>query len=535
MKQFHLKKIRWVIAFIFLSATAFLFVDFTRLISPRLLDGILFIQFVPSILNFIQKPVFWASGFILVITLTLFFGRVYCSAFCPLGIMQDIISRLKFRRSKRNVFKFRKEHVWWRYGLLVVTIVFLLFGSLFMIDLLDPYSNFGRMMSNLFRPLYLAGNNLLVTVLEHFDVYALYRVEYKLPNWVALTFPLGFLMLILYMAGFHGRLYCNTICPVGTLLGLGSKVSLFKINIDRSNCTLCGSCSSVCKSNCIDVKQARVDFSRCVACFNCIPSCSEGGIKYLNTMSSFQRAPVRQGNDNLKSDNYTIDSNRRKSLILGGSLLSTLLLKASDQKKKIVTDTAKAGEIPFKKQYPSSPPGSISIAHFTSRCTACHLCVSVCPTQVLQPALLEYGLEGILQPQLDSSVNFCNFDCVLCSEVCPSGAILPLTIDKKHKTQVGRVHFIKESCVVFTDKKDCGSCAEHCPTKAVKMVPFEGDLAIPEVDNEVCVGCHACEYACPTKPYKAIYVEGNPVHLVAKVPESKVEEAAFKPEDDFPF
>jgi len=129
---------------------------------------------------------------------------------------------------------------------------------------------------------------------------------------------------------------------------------------------------------------------------------------------------------------------------------------------------------------------------------------------------------------------FCNYDCIICSQVCPTGAILPVTLENKQLIQLGKSIFVKDNCIVHTDKTDCGACSEVCPTKAVYMIPYEGDLFIPEVNNDICLGCGACEYACPTIPYKAIYVDGNAVHLAAEKPEEE-ELTAPSTEEDFPF
>jgi ferredoxin len=167
-------------------------------------------------------------------------------------------------------------------------------------------------------------------------------------------------------------------------------------------------------------------------------------------------------------------------------------------------------------------------------CTACHLCVSACPTQVLQPTYFLYGLTGFLQPRMDFITSFCNFECILCGEVCPTGAILPLIKEEKKLVQLGKSNFVKENCIVNTKNTACGACSEHCPTKAVNMVPFKDKLTIPEVNNKICVGCGACEYACPTDP-KSIYVEGNPVHLVAEKPKEVKIEEKIDYKEEFPF
>ena len=214
-------------------------------------------------------------------------------------------------------------------------------------------------------------------------------------------------------------------------------------------------------------------------------------------------------------------------------MMLTLGISAFPTNKKDLQNL-KLSQIPEQKKHPVTPPGSVSFEHFTKLCTACHLCVSACPTQVLQASFLEYGLGGIMQPRMDYHKEYCNFECTACGEVCPTGAILPLNVEKKKITQIGKVIFIKENCIVETDGTDCGACSEHCPTKAVTMKPHKG-LFLPEVNTEICIGCGACEFACPVEPYKAIYVEGNPVHKTAQKPVSKKIDANFDDEEDFPF
>ena len=186
------------------------------------------------------------------------------------------------------------------------------------------------------------------------------------------------------------------------------------------------------------------------------------------------------------------------------------------------------------KHFAVTPPGALGMRHYTRRCTACHLCISACPTGVLQPSINEFGVAGIMQPHMNYSTNYCNFECVICSEVCPSGAIMSLTEEAKKTTQMGQVHLILENCVVYAEQTACGACSENCPTQAVTMVPYINNLTLPEIKPEICIGCGACEYACPVTPFKAIYVDGHEIHQVAQEPEA---EALEQPdlEEEFPF
>jgi ferredoxin len=186
---------------------------------------------------------------------------------------------------------------------------------------------------------------------------------------------------------------------------------------------------------------------------------------------------------------------------------------------------------------PITPPGSRSRLHFTSHCTACQLCVGACPTQVLRPSLLAYAPDGLLLPRLSYHAGACTYDCTRCGQVCPTGAIQALPLAARHLVQVGRARFVKDDCVVVKLGKACGACVEHCPTKAITMVPYGpegGGLKIPEVEDELCIGCGSCEHPCPTRPLRAIYVEPRAVHGTARQPPQKPLQAP-PPSADFPF
>jgi formate hydrogenlyase subunit 6/NADH:ubiquinone oxidoreductase subunit I len=226
-------------------------------------------------------------------------------------------------------------------------------------------------------------------------------------------------------------------------------------------------------------------------------------------------------------------TSRGRRKFLQQSTASMAFLVLADREKKIVP--RKLTTVPTGSPLPVSPPGSRGLDHFTATCTACHLCVSACIADVLQPSLFEYGIGGVFQPRMNYRSGYCQYDCTVCGDVCPSGAILPLPKEEKKLTQLGKAKFVKDNCIVNTEHTDCGACSEHCPTKAVTMVKFEEKLMIPEVHEEFCIGCGACEHACPTVPYKAIYVLSNRFHAVAKKPEVKKIEQPQVPQEDFPF
>ena len=141
-----------------------------------------------------------------------------------------------------------------------------------------------------------------------------------------------------------------------------------------------------------------------------------------------------------------------------------------------------------------------------------------------------------MQPLMNYKIGFCNYDCVVCGDVCPTGAITNQFIDNKKLIQLGVAKFVKENCIVYSQGTDCGACAEHCPTKAVKMVlDIEVNKKAPVINEEICIGCGACEYACPTKPYKSIYIESNPIHKLAQKPKEEELKEKVDLKEEFPF
>jgi polyferredoxin len=518
MKFNFLKRLRQLTAGVAVSLILLSFLDFGGWLPTAFYRWVNSLQFVPSLLKFLHLPALLSAGFAVVLVFTVLWGRVYCSWVCPLGILQDFVSRLpKKRRKKKGPFHYTKPYRILQYSVLIVVVALALAGIAQGVVLTDPYSVFGRMAHHLILPLATTANNLLSSVFENFGSYVLKPYAHPGFHLIGFLFALLLFGIIGWLSYTKGRLYCTAWCPVGTLLGLVSRFSLYKIHLDHSKCTHCGLCGAACKSGCIDTKNRVVDFDRCVGCFNCLTTCSGKGVVF--------GIPPR-GNEPTTPAN----TGRRKALwlIITGTI--GLALHAAGQ----TLEKAKKAFIPNEKKSPVSPPGSMSVQRFNNICTACHLCVGACPTHVLQPSLLQYGLKGFMQPHMDYHASFCNYDCTRCSEVCPTGAIQMVTKEEKKAIQIGKARFIEKNCVVYTDGTACGACSEHCPTKAVDMVPYRNGLTIPIVYEDICVGCGACEFACPTMPFKAIFVDGNPVHPEAKPPQGHHESPEEVPEE-FPF
>jgi ferredoxin len=513
-----LRKIRIVVSLLFLFCTSILFFDIINILPSRLFEYVTFLQFVPSTIKYFSFLVPSAIGFIFVLVLTLFFGRVYCSSICPLGTIQDISSYLARKIKRKKKFIYSKERVWLRYSILGLVIIPIFFGNIFLLNLLDPYSNFGRILAQIFNPAITLVNNIAAFTLEKIDVYLLYPIEIKTIYLGLIVFPIVFLIIIFYLSYTRGRLYCNIICPVGTLLGLISKFTIFKLKIDKPSCEGCGVCAKVCKAECIEKESKEIDFSRCVACYNCLDVCPSDSINY-------------EFINQTRIDERTDGS--RRNFISRTSLFFVGLASSALAQIKIIPK--KESKVEIKKKSPVSPPGSVSTAHFISNCTACHLCISVCPTKVLQPSFTEWGIFNIFQPFMDYNTNFCNYDCYKCSEICPTGSIIAILPERKKLTQLGKAIFVKENCIVETENTACGACSEHCPTKAVMMVNYKNGLKIPEVTDKYCIGCGACEFACPVKPFKAIYVDGHLIHQLAeKKPTEKLDQK-IDYKEEFPF
>jgi ferredoxin len=466
----------------------------------------------------------------LLVVLTLVFGRIYCSIICPLGVMQDVVSRLHGIR-KKNRFTYSKEKRWLRYTVLAVFIVSALAGVNAVVSLLAPYSSYGRIAGSLMKPVYEAGNNVLAAIAESVNSYAFYSVDVWLKSLPTLIVASVTLVVIAVLAWRGGRTYCNTICPVGTILSFLARFSWFKVRIDGSKCVNCGLCTKNCKASAIDFKNHKIDYSRCVVCGDCIGKCHKGAIslssrradkrtsRQVNKQTSGQAD--KRTSQNADSANLLVNSSAgvlstnesRRSFLLGVAVAATGAALAQEKKKVDGGLAAIEDKVAPKRLTPLTPPGSLSAQHFARHCTACQLCVSTCPNGVLRPST---DLSTFMQPTMSYERGYCRPECTKCGKVCPTGAIKPITRAIKSATQIGHAVWVKKNCVPLTDGVECGNCARHCPTGAITMIPLnpkdERSPKIPAVNEARCIGCGACENLCPARPFSAIYVEGHEVH-----------------------
>ena len=481
-------------AVVFVGITL-LFLDFTGTLH-HWLGWLAKIQFLPAVLALNVAVI---VGLVL---LTLIFGRIYCSVICPLGILQDVLAKL---RRKKNKYSYSKEVRWLRYPMLVVMVVALLAGIGSLFQLLAPYSAFGRIATMLLQPLWMLGNNVLGVLAERADSYAFYTVDVWMKSLPVFIIALVTLIVLVVLAWRGGRTYCNTVCPVGTVLSFLARFSLLKVRFDEKKCKNCSLCSRNCKAACIDYKSHTVDYSRCVVCGNCISECKFGALKY----KAFKASPSpSQGGD----DKGLGDASRR-SFLIGAALVTTA---AMAQKKEKLMDGGLAeleDKVAPERQTPLTPPGSLSFEYFAQHCTGCQLCVSECPNNVLRPST---DLLHLMLPEMSYERGHCRPECTRCGEVCPAGAIKLIDKEEKSSTQIGHAVFIEKNCVAVTDGVECGNCSRHCPAGAIEMVALneedEESPWVPAVNEEACIGCGACEYVCPARPFSAIMVEGHEVH-----------------------
>ncbi len=490
-----LRKLRIIAATIFFALITLLFLDFTGTLHAWF-GWLAKIQFLPAVMALNVVVV------LLLVALTLLFGRVYCSVICPLGVMQDVIAWMG-KKSKKNRYTYSPAKTYLRYGVLALFVVLMVAGFASIAILVAPYSAFGRIAQNLFAPLYGWGNNLLAYFAERADSYAFYSTDVVIGSIGTFAVAAITFVIVAVLAWRNGRTYCNTICPVGTVLGVLSRFSLLKPVIDTDKCINCNICSKNCKAACIDIPNHSIDYSRCVTCMDCIEKCPKNAISYTRRSAAkiAEAKPAAETNT------------ARRNFLIGAGLVAAEAVRAQEMRGDGGFAVILDKQAPDREN-PLTPPGSRSFRNLTQHCTGCQLCVAVCPTKVLRPSA---DLKSFMQPTMSYEQGYCRPECNKCSQVCPAGAIKPITVEEKSSIQIGHAVWVKKNCIVVADDVDCGNCERHCPTKAITMVPLDPanpeSRKIPTVNDSLCIGCGACENLCPSRPFSAIYVKGYQSHL----------------------
>ena len=475
-------------------------------VAPVVSSKLFAFQFVPTVLNAVGG----ASGLALLgivgwVLLTALLGRFYCACLCPLGILQDLIRVLgrsvpwlRRRQDRQPAGAASGARAVLRYSVLSSVLVCAVLGSLFLLNLIAPYSAFGRIATDVLRPVAELVRRGLALVCEKREIFVFSAPIVQPFSALVFAVTVGLLTALAVMALLRGRLFCNSLCPVGTLLGLVARFSVFRIRVNAETCTGCGLCARRCRADCIrldDSTRAAVDVSSCVTCFDCLSVCPVNSLSY---------AAPRRGLDAERTAAQTAErAATRRDFVLMGTASAACVAAIP------LRGVTAAGMLPTAPG-PVTPPGSGGVERFTSRCTGCHLCVTACPTGVIRPALLAYGLRGVMQPRLSYADGYCEYDCKTCSEVCPTGAIGRVSLRDKQLTQIGVATLHKDRCVVYLRGEECGACAEVCPTHAVYTEEREG-IMCPEMQQELCIGCGACENVCPQRP-RAIVVTAKTRH-----------------------
>lgn len=465
----------------------------------------------------LYRNLIWA---IFLIIATLFLGRFYCGWICPMGTINQMISRINFGKTKGKLRldgNRYQPYQRWKYGILIVFLGSAIFTSL-QIGLLDPIALLTRSMVVTVLPAY---NVLTQSVLSWtnsgsfgFLNSSISGIGYIIQAILIRSKPVYFqgailvvtiFSAILFANRFITRFWCRALCPLGALLGVLSRYAILGMEKEKSLCSDCNICALNCQGG--DDPQPGLTWrqTECHLCFNCVADCPEAGIGF----KFFPR---------LQETKQQVDITRRTVVTtVAAGLVAVPLMRAEVGVKK--------GSDPTLVR----PPGSVNEEDFLSRCIRCGACMNVCPNNALHPTFMQAGFEGIWSPMLVPKIGYCEPTCVLCTHVCPTGAIDEL--DEKEKAwvplkgqaktsgapiRIGTAFFDYGRCLPWAMATECIVCEEWCPTspKAIYFEPVEvqnrtGEFVMlkrPHLDPKLCVGCGACTFACPVKSAPAIYV-----------------------------
>jgi MauM/NapG family ferredoxin protein len=465
----------------------------------------IFLELDPLILvtTFLSSHAVAAGLFLslIVVGVTLFLGRVFCGWFCPLGALNDVVG--SFRKKKKTAPESRldKHGVKAKYYILTVVLVAALFGIHF-VGILDPIAltirSFSVAVSPAFNYLVHGGFGLLyktgfgpVTAVSE-PVYEFLRnhaISFNPPSFLQASF-IGFLFFgILALNFVRKRFWCRYICPLGALLGLLSRFSFLNHKLSSEACNNCKLCLATCSGGARPYPEDDWRGSECVLCMNCHSTCPQQAISFR-----FGRPEPQHRRTDLK---------RRYLLQAGAAGVVSLAFFRLNP----VRETGEAELV--------RPPGSVEENEFLRRCVKCGECMKVCITNGLHPTFLQAGFEGIWSPFLVPRIGYCEFNCTLCGQVCPTDAIEELELEAKKKRKIGLAFVDQNRCLPYAFGINCIVCEEHCPTSP-KAIRFESrviaaedgekELKLPVIVPDLCIGCGICEYYCPVGETAAIRV-----------------------------
>jgi len=434
---------------------------------------------------------------LITVGLTLILGRFFCGWACPMGATLDFINATAFRKLRR---KTGVPDTWRRAKYFIL--FFLIASSLFTLQFVFMFDPISLLIRSFTAGVYPAANvvlNGLFGALYHTPaavvsepVYGFLKghfLAFEQPHFRMAGFITFLFIGILGLEYFQKRFWCRNLCPLGALLGLLGRFGIIKRRVAEPDCISCGICESKCRMGAVGEDFVSTAHSECVECLDCRALCPEGAV-------SFTGAAAPRG--------AALDLSRRgvlTSIALGIAAVPLFRSEAYS----VASDPALI-----------RPPGALPEEQFLARCTRCGECMRVCIANGLQPSLFEAGLPGLWSPVLVPRVGYCEYNCTLCGQVCPTGAVKRLSLDEKHKVKLGLAEVDRSHCLPWKGDSDCIVCEEHCPTgdKAIKLrdekvLTITGEVKTfkrPYVDEKLCVGCGICETKCPMTDRAAIRV-----------------------------
>lgn len=453
---------------------------------------------------------------LLILIPTFFLGRFFCGWICPMGSLNHFCGSLKSEAKRGKQLIETNRYKRWqtaKYYILIIVLVASFFGT-GIVGWLDPFSLLTKSLGLSILPAvdYLtnAGFHLAETS-SFFLVRGVGGILHHLLNLTVLSLKqphfrqglfLGFLLLFILALNFRvNRFFCRALCPLGALFGIASRWSILGLQKDEASCDDCNRCLLRCQGGDDPVGGAGWRKAECHLCLNCIDECPHHGLAFKFLPSS---KPIL--GPNLK----------RRQVLTGVAAGAALvpLMRAT---------TAFAAE---KDPLLIRPPGALEESDFLSRCIRCGECMKVCPNNALQLSFSEAGLEGLWTPVLVPRIGYCEQSCVLCSQVCPTGAIWEITPQAKgwavainsetKPVHIGTAFYDRSRCLPWAMATECIVCEEWCPTspkaiyfQSAEVIDASGNVKIlkqPRIDPARCVGCGACEHACPVQDRPAIYV-----------------------------